>query len=88
MPRDCPPYSFDTKIVPSGASARIRIPYCVSVSVGDTITIWVGEPENFYEGDCINGRGRNQEERSKYLEEKENILRRCAGQQIHNERNA
>ena len=82
------PYSFDARLQKTGGkSAKIHIPKCVSVNVGDYVQIWVGRPEDFNnERGWAYGRGHNKKERTTYLEEQADILRRCTRQQIHNER--
>ena len=80
------PYSFDVRLCKVGASARVTIPKCISdVDFGDKVHIWVGRPDDFNNsaGWAV-GRGVSKEERTKYLEEQTDILRRCAGQQVHN----
>lgn len=81
------PYSFDVQLRKSGDYGRISIPKCVPAKVGDRIQIWVGREEDFNnERGWAYGRGNSEEERTKYIEEQADILRRCAREQIHNER--
>lgn len=83
------PYSFDVEIRRMNAStARVTIPRCVTgIKIGDRVQVWIGRQEDFdNEMGWAFGRGITKEERTKYLEEQTDILRRCAGQQIHNER--
>ena len=88
-PLDAPsnylPFCFDATLHQVGSSARITIPKGVTVEVGDSVSIWVGKPDEYGSGGDANGRGYSQAERTKYLEEQADILRRCARQPVHNE---
>ena len=86
-PRTQIPYSFDVRLRRSGNNVRASIPKCVPAEIGDQVRIWVGREEDFdKETGWAFGRGNSKEERTQYLEEQADILRRCAREQIHNER--